>query len=272
MQEYVELLNHILTTGEKREDRTGVGTVGVFGESLTFDLSESFPLLPLRKLHWKSIVYELLWFLRGDTNIGYLKSHGVSIWDEWADSDGELGAVYGKNWRHFNSSTGYEGVDQIKNLERNLKTNPSSRRLIVTAYNPDDLPPHNVPPACHTLFQCYVSNNRQLNMQMYQRSADYILGVPFNIASYALLNHILATIAGLRVGYLTICFGDVHVYQNHVDGAKELVNRSQSYNWHEFSPRVEVNPKLLTVDHLGFEDIRLDNYNPLPSMKFDIAV
>src|SRR6202012_4734375 len=222
MQQYLDLLQHIFDKGAAKTDRTGTGTTSCFGYQMRFDLQEGFPLVTTKKLHLKSIIYELLWFLRGDTNIAYLKEHGVTIWDEWADGNGELGPVYGYQWRSWPS--GMDGtIDQISNLIRDIKANPDSRRLIVTAWNPADVPKMALPP-CHCLFQFYVAEGR-LSCQLYQRSADIFLGVPFNIASYALLTMMVAQVTGLQPGDFVHSFGDAHLYLNHLEQAEEQLKR-----------------------------------------------
>lgn len=254
--QYLHLLRDCLKNGVHREGRNG-GTYGLFGRQIRFDLSKGFPLLTTKKVHFKSIATELLWFLRGDTNIKYLKDHGVSIWDEWADENGELGPVYGKQWRDF------EGVDQIKNVIEGLKNDPYGRRHIVTAWNPPQIPEMKLPP-CHCLFQFFVSNGK-LSCQLYQRSADVFLGVPFNIASYALLTHLVAREAGLLVGEFVHTFGDVHLYANHVEQAREQLSRE---------PRPF--PILTVADGSIFdmepEDFGLFSYTPHPAIKAEVSV
>ncbi len=248
---------------EKR-DRTGTGTRSIFGHQMRFDLAAGFPLVTTKKLHLKSIIYELLWFLRGDTNIHWLQDHGVTIWDEWADADGELGPVYGHQWRSWPTAQGGT-IDQIANLIRDIKTNPDSRRLIVTAWNPADVPRMALPP-CHCLFQFYVAEGR-LSCQLYQRSADIFLGVPFNIASYALLTLMVAQVTGLKPGEFVHSFGDAHLYLNHLDQAEEQLSR-KPYPL----PVMRLNPAVTDIFGFRYEDFTLENYQAHPSIKAPIAV
>jgi thymidylate synthase len=264
VREYHELLRLVLERGQPRADRTGVGTLSVFGAQARFDLRDRFPLLTTKKLHFKSIVYELLWFLRGDTNIRYLNEHGVTIWDEWADGGGNLGRVYGAQWRDWRGAHG-KPVDQIANIIAQIQTNPQSRRLIVNAWNPAEIEGMALPP-CHVLFQFYV-NNGELSCQLYQRSADLFLGVPFNIASYALLTIMVAQVCGLRPGDFVHTFGDLHLYQNHLDQAREQLSRVCRP-----LPRLLLNRAVRDLEDFRFEDFTLADYNPHPSIKAPIAV
>ncbi len=264
MQPYLDLLRHVLEQGHDKSDRTGTGTRSVFGWQMRFDLSEGFPVLTTKKLHLKSIIHELLWFLRGDTNIAYLKEHGVSIWDEWADARGDLGPVYGYHWRHWPARDGGE-IDQIKQLVEALKTNPDSRRHIVTAWNPADIGRMALPP-CHCLFQLYVAGDR-LSCQLYQRSADIFLGVPFNIASYALLTAMLAQVCGYRPGEFIHTLGDAHLYSNHFEQARLQLARTPRAR-----PRLWLNPQVDDLFAFRFEDIALEGYDPHPHIPAPVAV
>ncbi|MEY2439483.1 MAG: thymidylate synthase [Verrucomicrobiota bacterium] len=264
MREYHDLLRLVLENGEPRTDRTGVGTISIFGAQARFDLRDTFPLLTTKKLHLKSIIYELLWFLRGDTNVRYLNEHGVSIWNEWANEDGNLGRVYGAQWRDWRGENGVR-VDQIKRVIDQIKTTPDSRRLIVSAWNPAEIDKMALPP-CHVLFQFHVQND-ELSCQLYQRSADLFLGVPFNIASYALLTLMVAQVTGLRPGDFVHTFGDLHLYQNHIDQAREQLSRQCRP-----LPRMRLNPSVKNIDDFKFEDFELLNYDPHPSIKAPIAV
>lgn len=264
MRQYLDLLQHILDTGASKTDRTGTGTLSCFGYQLRFDLSKGFPLVTTKKLHLKSIVYELLWFLRGETNIQYLKEHGVSIWDEWADADGDLGPVYGKQWRSWEGADG-QTVDQITQLIEQIKKTPDSRRLIVSAWNVADLPKMALMP-CHTIFQFYVADGK-LSCQLYQRSADVFLGVPFNIASYALLTLMVAQVCGLQPGEFIHTFGDVHLYNNHVDQARLQLTR-EPYPL----PVMRLNPNVKDIFGFQFEDFTLENYQSHPAIKAKVAV
>lgn len=246
-----------------RTDRTGVGTYSVFGRQLRFNLEEGFPLLTTKKVHLKSIIHELLWFLKGETDLKYLHENKVTIWDEWADQNGELGAIYGKQWRRWEGPNGT--VDQIQSAVNQIKNNPSSRRIIVVAFNPADLP-EVAPPACHTLFQFYVANGK-LSLQLYQRSADLMLGVPFNIASYALLLMMVAQVTGLKPGEFVHTFGDVHIYSNHIEGAREQLKREPRK-----LPQMVINPEVKDIFSFKYDDFRLENYEPYEHIKFDIAV
>jgi len=269
MQQYLDLLQHILDTGVTKTDRTGTGTTSCFGYQLRFDLSKGFPLVTTKKLHLKSIIYELLWFLRGDTNTNYLKEHGVSIWDEWADENGELGPVYGKQWRSWEGAGG-KTVDQITQLIEQIKKNPDSRRLIVSAWNVADLPDMALMP-CHALFQFYVAADKngvqRLSCQLYQRSADVFLGVPFNIASYALLTLMVAQVCGLEPGEFIHTFGDVHLYSNHLEQAKLQLTRTP----HPL-PVMKLNPAVKDIFGFRFEDFTLENYQSHPAIKAPVAV
>lgn len=264
MQQYHDLLRHILDTGTRKSDRTGTGTISVFGYQMRFDLREGFPLVTTKKVHLKSIIYELLWFLRGDTNIDYLKQHGVSIWDEWADANGDLGPVYGKQWRSWEAPDG-RVIDQIAEVVQTLRTNPDSRRIIVNAWNVADLP-HMALSPCHCLFQFYVAEGR-LSCQLYQRSADVFLGVPFNIASYALLTHMLAQVCGLEVGDFVWTGGDTHLYVNHLEQVDLQLSRS-----FRPLPTLQVNPTVKDIFGFQYEDFTLLNYDPWPGIKAPVAV
>lgn len=264
MEQYHQLLKHILANGNKKEDRTGVGTLSVFGYQMRFDLSKGFPLVTTKKLHLKSIIYELLWFLNGDTNIKYLKDHGVSIWDEWADENGNLGPVYGYQWRSWPGRNG-EKIDQISKLIDQLKSKPDSRRHIVTAWNPADVDKMALPP-CHALFQFYVADGK-LSCQLYQRSCDTFLGLPFNIASYALLVHMIAQQCDLEAGDFVWTGGDVHIYNNHVDQVNLQLGREP------FSlPQLNIRRKPSSIFDYQFEDFEIQNYQAHPSIKAPIAV
>jgi thymidylate synthase len=264
MKQYQTLLRHILEKGEKRNDRTGTGTIGVFGYQMRFDLSEGFPLLTTKRIHWKSVVYELLWFLRGESNIAYLKQNGVSIWDEWADEKGELGRIYGVQWRSWRGSNG-QTIDQIADVISQIKKNPESRRLLVSAWNVAEISEMALPP-CHALFQFYVSGNK-LSCQLYQRSGDVFLGVPFNIASYSLLTHMIAHECGLEAGEFVHTLGDAHVYLNHTEQANLLLSREPRN-----LPQISLNPDKKSVFDFDFEDIQLLNYQPMPAIKAPISV
>lgn len=264
MQAYLGLLEHILNSGVKKEDRTGTGTISVFGYQMRFNLNEGFPLLTTKKLHLRSIIHELLWFLQGDTNIKYLKDNDVRIWDEWADEDGNLGPVYGHQWRSWPTPDG-KHIDQITNLINQINKNPDSRRLIVSAWNVADVEKMALPP-CHCLFQFYVANGK-LSCQLYQRSADVFLGVPFNIASYALLTMMIAQVCGLKLGEFVHTFGDVHLYSNHVEQAKLQLTRTPST-----LPEMKINPSVKSIFDFKFEDFELKNYNPQPHIKAAVAV
>ena len=274
MQAYKDLLNHILTHGHSKEDRTGTGTISVFGYQLRHNLQEGFPLLTTKKIHLKSVIYELLWFLRGDTNIHYLTEHGVRIWNEWADEQGDLGPVYGAQWRNWNG----EGIDQTAEVLHTLKTNPDSRRMVVSAWNPSVMPDTSVSfaenvahnkaalPPCHALFQFYVMDGR-LSCQLYQRSADLFLGVPFNIASYALLLQMTAQVTGLRPGDFILTLGDAHIYRNHLDQVRQQLSRSPRP-----LPRMELNPARRSLFDFHYDDFRLVGYDPYPHIAGQVSV
>jgi thymidylate synthase len=264
MRQYLDLLQHVLEHGSDRGDRTGTGTRSVFGYQMRFDLSEGFPVTTTKKLHLKSIIHELLWFLAGDTNIRYLNDHGVTIWDEWADEKGELGPVYGKQWRSWPTRDGGE-IDQIANLLVQIRKNPNSRRLIVSAWNPEEVDQMALPP-CHCLFQFYVSDGR-LSCQLYQRSADIFLGVPFNIASYALLTMMVAQVAGLKPGDFIHTLGDAHLYSNHFEQAREQLKRTPKP-----LPTMWINPAVDDLFAFRFEDFRLENYVADATIRAPIAV
>ena len=264
MKQYLDLLDRILTEGVKKEDRTGTGTISVFGNQMRFNLEDGFPLLTTKKLHLKSIIYELLWFLRGDTNIKYLKDHGVSIWDEWADENGELGPVYGHQWRSWPDENGGT-IDQIQNVVNQIKNNPDSRRMIVSAWNVAEVERMALPP-CHTMFQFYVANGR-LSLQLYQRSADTFLGVPFNIASYALLLQMMAQVTGLKAGDFIHTTGDTHLYLNHLEQAKQQLTRTPRP-----LPRMIINPDVKDIFDFKYEDFQLEGYDPWPHIKAAVSV
>lgn len=264
MHQYLDLLQHILDNGVEKGDRTGTGTLSVFGYQMRFDLKQGFPLLTTKKLHLKSIIYELLWFLNGETNIKYLQDHGVHIWDEWADENGELGPVYGSQWRSWPAAGG-DTIDQLAWVINQIKTNPNSRRHIVTAWNPVEIDRMALPP-CHTLFQFYVANG-VLSCQLYQRSADLFLGVPFNIASYSLLTLMVAQVCDLEIGDFVHSFGDVHLYLNHIDQAKLQLSR-QPYPL----PQMRINPEISSIDGFDYDDFELLNYQSHPGIKADISV
>lgn len=264
MQQYHELLQHILKNGAVKTDRTGTGTISVFGYQMRFDLSAGFPLVTTKKVHLKSIIHELLWFLKGETNIAYLKENGVSIWDEWADSAGELGPVYGKQWRRWEGKDG-KVVDQITDLIAQIKKNPDSRRLIVSAWNVAELPEMALMP-CHSFFQFYVANGK-LSCQLYQRSADVFLGVPFNIASYALLTHMVAQVCDLQPGDFVHTFGDVHIYSNHMEQVKLQLSREPFP-----LPQLQLNPAVKDIFDFRFDDFTLMNYQCHPAIKAPVAI
>ena len=271
MKQYLDLLRDIMDHGVDKDDRTGVGTRSVFGRQLRFNLKDGFPLLTTKKVFLKGIIYELLWFLHGDTNIKYLQEHGVNIWNEWADGNGELGPVYGAQWRNFGGNVFQkkdmknQGVDQIAKLVQKLQTNPNDRRMLVSAWNPCELP-HMALPPCHMFFQCYVANG-ELSLQMYQRSCDMFLGVPFNIASYALLTMMLAQVTGLRAGEYIHTFGDTHIYHNHFDQVKEQLGREP-----RGLPKMYINPDVKNLEDFVYEDFRLEGYDPWPAIKASVAV
>jgi thymidylate synthase len=264
MQQYHQLLQHILDNGVAKEDRTGTGTISVFGYQMRFDLSKGFPMVTTKKLHLKSIIYELLWFLKGDTNIAYLKENGVSIWDEWANEQGDLGPVYGHQWRSWTGADGHI-YDQIKDVLQQLKSNPDSRRMIVNAWNVADLPKMALSP-CHALFQFYVADGK-LSCQLYQRSADTFLGVPFNIASYALLTMMMAQVSGLAVGEFIHTFGDAHLYLNHIEQAKLQLSRAPYP-----LPILKINPEVKDLFAFTFEDFTIENYQAHPHIKAPVAI
>jgi len=264
MQQYHQLLQHILDHGTQKTDRTGTGTISYFGYQMRFDLQKGFPMVTTKKLHLKSIIYELLWFLNGDTNIKYLNDHGVSIWNEWADEKGELGPVYGKQWRSWEGADGTV-TDQISDLIQQIKKNPDSRRLIISAWNVADLPKMALMP-CHTLFQFYVADGK-LSCQLYQRSADVFLGVPFNIASYALLTMMIAQVCDLQYGDFVHSFGDAHLYNNHIEQAKLQLSRTP----YEL-PTMKLNPSVKDIFSFQFEDFTLENYQSHPHIKAPVAV
>lgn len=264
MQQYLDLLRHIIDNGTRKSDRTGTGTISCFGYQMRFDLQQGFPLVTTKKLHLKSIIYELLWFLKGDTNIQYLKEHGVGIWDEWADDDGNLGPVYGKQWRSWQGADG-KTYDQIKDALHQIKTNPDSRRIIVNAWNVAELPKMALSP-CHALFQFYVADGK-LSCQLYQRSADVFLGVPFNIASYALLTMMMAQVCGLQPGAFIHTFGDVHLYSNHIEQAQLQLTRNPYP-----LPVMKLNPDVKDLFDFKFEDFSLENYQFHPHIKAPVAV
>ena len=274
MKQYHDLLNHVLKNGVQKGDRTGTVTLSVFGYQMRFNLSEGFPMVTTKKLHLKSIVYELLWILKGDTNIGYLQENGVRIWNEWADSNGDIGPVYGKQWRNWNG----EEIDQIKEVIQSIKENPNSRRMIVSAWNPSVLPDpktsfeENVAkgkaalPPCHAFFQFYVAEGK-LSCQLYQRSADIFLGVPFNIASYALLTMMMAQVCGLEAGDFIHTFGDAHIYNNHMEQIELQLSRTP-----KDLPKMTLNPEIKDIFDFDFEDFTLENYDPHPHIKGAVAI
>ena len=274
MKQYHDLVKHVLENGNQKGDRTGTGTLSVFGYQMRFDLSEGFPMVTTKKLHLKSIIYELLWFLKGDTNIQYLQENGVKIWDEWADENGDLGPVYGHQWRNWNS----EEIDQITELIETLKTNPNSRRMLVSAWNPSVLPDTSVSfaenvangkaalPPCHAFFQFYVADGK-LSCQLYQRSADIFLGVPFNIASYALFTMMIAQVCTLQVGDFIHTFGDAHIYNNHIEQVQLRLSRECRP-----LPTMKLNPKITNIFDFTFDDFTLEGYDPHPHIKGAVAV
>ncbi len=264
MNSYLKLMEHVLENGTKKHDRTGTGTLSIFGAQMRFNLEKGFPLLTTKKLHLRSIIHELLWFLKGDTNIKYLKENNVRIWDEWADENGDLGPVYGHQWRSWKSNEGII-IDQIFDLITNIKKNPNSRRLIVSAWNVGEIPKMALPP-CHSFFQFYVANNK-LSCQLYQRSADVFLGLPFNIASYSLLCMMIAQVCNLGIGDFVHTLGDTHLYLNHLEQAKTQLKRIPKE-----LPQMKINPKIKNIDDFSFEDFNLINYNPDPHIKASVAI
>lgn len=264
MKQYIDLLQHVLTHGNTKTDRTGTGTTSVFGYQMRFNLAEGFPLLTTKKVHLKSIIHELLWFLQGSTNIGYLKDNGVRIWDEWADEQGNLGPVYGYQWRSWPKANG-ESIDQISQVISAIKSNPDSRRLIVSAWNVADVEKMKLPP-CHAFFQFYVADGK-LSCQLYQRSADIFLGVPFNIASYALLTMMVAQVCGLKLGDFVHTLGDAHIYTNHMEQVREQLSRDVRP-----LPNMNINPNVQDILSFKYEDFVLENYHPHPAIKGEVAV
>ena len=264
MKQYLDILNRILTEGVRKDDRTGTGTLSIFGTQSRYNLADGFPLLTTKKLHLKSIIYELLWFLRGDTNVHWLQEHGVSIWNEWADADGELGPVYGHQWRAWPDEQG-RPIDQISQVVEQLKNNPDSRRMIVSAWNVAEVNRMALPP-CHTIFQFYVADGR-LSLQLYQRSADTFLGVPFNIASYALLLQMMAQVTGLQPGEFVHTTGDTHLYLNHLEQARLQLTRTPRP-----LPRMIINPDVKSIFDFQYEDFQLTDYDPWPHIKADVSV
>ena len=264
MKQYLDLLQRIVNEGTRKEDRTGTGTLSVFGHQMRFNLEEGFPLLTTKKLHLKSIIHELLWFLKGDTNVKYLQENGVRIWNEWADENGELGPVYGHQWRSWPDYNGGH-IDQIQDIVNALKNNPNSRRMIVSAWNVAEVDQMALPP-CHCLFQFYVANGK-LSLQLYQRSADTFLGVPFNIASYALLTMMMAQVSGLKPGDFIHTTGDTHLYLNHLEQAKEQLKRTP-----RTLPRMVINPNVTSVFDFKYDDFTLEGYDPLPHIKAEVSV
>ena len=264
MKQYLDLLQHVLDNGTDKSDRTGTGTRSVFGYQMRFNLADGFPVLTTKKLHLKSIIHELLWFLAGDTNIRYLKENGVRIWDEWADENGDLGRVYGAQWRSWRGANG-ETVDQIANVVRQIRQTPDSRRLIVSAWNPAEIDSMALPP-CHALFQFYVANGK-LSCQLYQRSADIFLGVPFNIASYALLTMMMAQVCGLQAGEFVHTLGDAHLYQNHLEQARLQLTREP-----RALPKMHINPDVRDIFAFKFDDFTLSDYDPYPHIKAEVSV
>ncbi|WP_303849519.1 thymidylate synthase [Apibacter mensalis] len=264
MQVYLELLQHILNKGTRKKDRTGTGTISTFGYQMRFDLQKGFPLVTTKKLHLRSIIYELLWFLKGDTNIKYLNEHKVRIWNEWADENGDLGPVYGHQWRSWGAPNG-KHIDQISEIIDQIKNNPDSRRIIVSAWNVADIPQMALAP-CHALFQFYVADGK-LSLQLYQRSADVFLGVPFNIASYCLLLHMVAQVCNLKVGEFIHTFGDVHIYNNHIDQVNLQLTREP-----RTLPTLKLNPDRKDIFSFQYEDFSIDGYDPHPHIKAEVAV
>ena len=264
MKQYLDLLDHVLKKGAHKGDRTGTGTKSVFGWQMRFNLNDGLPLLTTKKLHLKSIIHELLWFIKGDTNISYLKEHNVSIWNEWADEKGDLGPVYGKQWRRWESPDGRK-LDQLEDVITQIKSNPDSRRMVVSAWNPSDVGSMALPP-CHCLFQFYVSNNK-LSCQLYQRSADIFLGVPFNIASYSILTHMIANVCGLSPGDFIHTLGDAHIYQNHIDQANiQLLRDTKKL------PNIKFRKRFKNINDFKYEDFEITDYIPHPSISAPIAI
>ena len=264
MKQYLDLLQRVLDEGTRKEDRTGTGTISVFGHQMRFNMDDGFPLLTTKKLHLKSIIYELLWFLKGDTNVHYLQEHGVRIWNEWADENGELGPVYGHQWRAWPDYNG-KPIDQIKQVVDTIKDHPDSRRMIVSAWNVAEVNKMALPP-CHTIFQFYVADDR-LSLQLYQRSADLFLGVPFNIASYALLHMMMAQVTGLKAGDFVHTFGDAHIYTNHLEQVKLQLSREP-----RALPKMKINPDVKDIFSFHYEDFELSDYNPWPHIAGTVAV
>lgn len=264
MKQYIDLLSDVLEKGDFKEDRTGTGTTSLFGYQMRFDLSQGFPLVTTKKIHLKSVIHELLWFLKGDTNVKYLQDNGVRIWNEWADENGDLGHIYGYQWRSWPDYKGGH-IDQIAEAIDTIKNNPDSRRIIVSAWNVADIPNMNLPP-CHAFFQFYVSNGK-LSLQLYQRSADIFLGVPFNIASYALLQMMVAQVCDLEVGDFVHTLGDAHIYSNHIDQVKEQISREV-----RALPKMKLNPEIKNIFDFKFEDFELEGYDPHPHIKGVVAV
>jgi len=264
VKKYLELCRHVLENGAEKDDRTGTGTISTFGYQMRFDLSEGFPLITTKKLHLKSIIHELLWFLKGDTNVKYLQENGVRIWNEWADENGDLGPIYGYQWRSWTAADG-RTIDQISEVIEQIKNNPNSRRLIVNAWNVGDLDKMALPP-CHTFFQFYVANGK-LSCQLYQRSADLFLGVPFNIASYALLTMMVAQVTGLKPGEFVHTFGDVHIYKNHIEQVKLQLTREPRP-----LPKMKINPNVKSIFDFKYEDFVLEGYDPHPHIKGEVSV
>ena len=271
MKQYLQLLNTLLETGERRTDRTGTGTLSLFGYQMRFDLSAGFPLVTTKKCHLRSIIHEILWFLKGDTNIKYLRDNNVTIWDEWADANGDLGPIYGEQWTRWKTRDGRE-INQIAEAVELIKTNPDSRRILISGWNVDALQTlikgkKSAPPPCHSLFQFYVHTDKRLSCQLYQRSADSFLGVPFNIASYALLTLMMAQVTGLKPGYFIHTFGDVHLYLNHIEQAKLQLTREP-----RTLPRMNINPVVKNIFGFKFEDFVLEGYEPWPAIKAEISI
>jgi len=271
MKQYLDLLRGVLENGQGKDDRTGTGTISVFGRQARYDLNAGFPLITTKKVHLKSIIYELLWFLKGDTNIKYLNDNGVTIWDEWADENGDLGPIYGKQWTAWEAPNG-EKINQIAEAVEMIKNNPSSRRIIVSGWNVGDLRAliggkKTAPPPCHTIFQFYVSHDDKLSCQLYQRSADIFLGVPFNIASYALLTMMMAQVCGKKLGEFVHTFGDLHIYNNHLDQVKLQLSREP-----RSLPKMTINPDVKDIFAFKYEDFTLEDYDPYPGIKAPIAI